>query len=93
MNDVSNLLLDLKRSLDDADEFLARAINTAVELLGDDPERSDPGWPLMGDVIDQCEALQRLLRGVKRNRDLVHNFEEARAHLDHLSDLADGASY
>lgn len=93
MADVSNLLLDLKRELEDADELLARASSTAQELMGDDPEQDDPGWPLMGDVIDQVAALQTLLRALKRNPELVRSFEVAREDLDHLSDLADGASY
>jgi hypothetical protein len=93
MGDVSNLLLDLKRDLEDADEFLARASSTAQELMGDDPEQDDPGWPLMGNMIDQIAALQTLLRALKRNPELVKSFEEARADLDHLADLADGASY
>lgn len=78
MGDVSNLLLDLKRDLEDAYEFLARAWNTAQELIGDDPERGDPGWPLMGNVIDQIAALQTLLLAMKDHPDLVSSFKQAR---------------
>jgi hypothetical protein len=93
MGDVSNLLLDLQRNLEDADEFLARACNTAQDLLSDDPARNDPGWPLMGDVIDSVAALQTLLRALKRNPELVSSFKQAREDLDHLADQADAASY
>jgi hypothetical protein len=93
MVDISNLLLDLQQGLEDADEFLARANNTALELIGDDPEQGDPGWPLMGDVIEYVAALQTLLRALKRNPELVRYFKEARADLDHLADQADAASY
>jgi hypothetical protein len=86
MGDVSNLLLDLQRNLEDANEFLARAWNTAHDLLGDDPEQNDPGWPLMGDVIDSVAALQTLLLALKGRPDLVSTFKQARENLDHLAD-------
>lgn len=78
MGDVSNLLLDLQRDLEDADESLARAYNTALELIGDDPGRGDPGWPLMGDVVEYVVSLQTLLRALKRNPGLVSSFKQAR---------------
>lgn len=93
MDDISNLLLGLKRDLEDADEFLSHAHVTALELIGDDPARGDPGWPLIGDVIEYVTSLQTLLRSLKRNPELVELFKQARADLDHLSDQADAASY
>lgn len=87
-----NDLIKLGSYLSNAIEDLRAAQRIAEDLCGADPERDDPGWPAMGELVDKLDAINRLL-AVLPSQEIRDAIKGAADELDRLSDLADGQSY
>jgi len=92
MFDINNDLSDLGRRIEEALESVVEARKLALHLIGDDPPNHDPGWPAMTALYDKLGEAERLLHDLPGD-EIAKAIKAADSYLDHLSDLADGASY
>lgn len=99
-----NEFLRLRDEINEAATILSQASRRAYQCSGDNPGmQADPFWgikeipPSEGcpALLALCDQLGKLAEQVAAiiTPELQESFKAAEDHLDHLSDLADGASY
>jgi hypothetical protein len=88
---MADELLDLKDAVRNAADWLDTALRFAGNLAHDDQTGALIGWKDMEGVYDRLMAVQQSLTGVLDP--LGPAIQEAEAHADYMSDLADGRSY
>ncbi len=90
LDDPYNALLELRRDIADALEFVERAGGIASDMATQDD--GSPGWKAMGDLCDALAAVSNTLRTITP-QEITTAMIDAEKYLDDLADRADGQSY